>query len=289
MYASETFERDGMSSGGDFSQGFGICPEEHKPAVLWFYNHVIEPGPEKTYDATVYPHRAVYAFVNWPVGMQERNPGEVLPHGLVSRRSHYHVFRDRWQDADDLIVVLSQNAGFSMGQGKRLGCGGGFPSSFVTTYAHEDQDGATVITAGPAKPDPNQTCKSIAVDFSRLSGAVALIAEVALTGEPTGSGGPGTEGMSAEEQEARRKLIESGRRGRRDSVAPSRRPAQLPPGPWWCPTAVYLGGREYTVRTYQEGTEPEVSLIGEGKAARILVGRRTIASDDRKIILGKAE
>jgi hypothetical protein len=47
MYAQE-FGRGGGSSGGDFSQGCGICPKEHVPAVLSLYNHIIEPG-EKTY------------------------------------------------------------------------------------------------------------------------------------------------------------------------------------------------------------------------------------------------
>src|SRR6185437_2252102 len=66
-YGTEFFQREGLSRGGQFAQGFGTVTEEQKPALLWVYNHFVEPNPkERTFDTvSPYPHRAVLAFVNW--------------------------------------------------------------------------------------------------------------------------------------------------------------------------------------------------------------------------------
>ena len=164
----------GMSSGGDFAQSFGICPEAHKPAVLWLYNHVVEPGPHKTYDAITYPHRAVYAFVNWPIGVKERNPAELFPKVLHDRKAEYFVFRSGWKGDEDVVVTLiggerrpyAKPCAMVLGRGVRAD----FPGRWTDLRAaalQDNQDGSYVVRAKST---------SFAVDFSGKCGAPLLVA-----------------------------------------------------------------------------------------------------------------
>jgi hypothetical protein len=106
-YGTQAFERDGLSRGGQIAQGFGAIPEAYRPALLWTCNHVLEPDPAaRTYDTvSPYPHRAVLALVNWPIGVAERNPIEVLPRVLRDTKHGYFLFRNRWQDENDILVT----------------------------------------------------------------------------------------------------------------------------------------------------------------------------------------
>ena len=74
--------------------GSGL-PLEHKPAALWFYRKVCEPDGIRTFDADG-PKQAAYAFVNWPLGLEPRNPAEVLGHMLYDREAQFFVFRSGW-------------------------------------------------------------------------------------------------------------------------------------------------------------------------------------------------
>lgn len=101
--------RDGLSRGGQFVQAFLTASDDaQRRALLWTYNHVVEPDPDsRTFDlVSPYPHRALFALVAWPIGLQELNPGEVLPKARSDSRYHWYVFRNRWQDADDALVTL---------------------------------------------------------------------------------------------------------------------------------------------------------------------------------------
>ena len=120
MYRRE-FDRTGMSTGGDFAHGFGICPDEHKPAVLWLYNHIVEPG-EKTYDIMSLPHRAPYAFAGWPLDVKERNPGELFPVVLAEEGPGYFVFRNGWKDKGNIAVTAL--LGSTPGGGRGMAKGG---------------------------------------------------------------------------------------------------------------------------------------------------------------------
>ena len=60
-YGSAEFhrERAGFSHGGHFSEGFGAIADRFKPALLWTYNHVVEPDAvQRDFDTpSLYPHR----------------------------------------------------------------------------------------------------------------------------------------------------------------------------------------------------------------------------------------
>jgi hypothetical protein len=44
----------------------------------------------------------------------------------------------------------------------------------------------------------------------------------------------------------------------------------------------------YRRRVRQDGDRPEAKVIGEGDAARVVIGRRTLAFDGEKIVLGES-
>ena len=171
MYAGG-FGRGGMSSGGDFAQSFGVCPDAHKPAVLWTYNHVVEPG-DKTYDAITYPHRAVYAFVNWPVGVKEVNPGEVFPKVLHDPAAEYFLFRSGWSDAGDIIVTMIGGAKRPYRKPSLLVLGRGGSASVNLTWP--DLRGATLADNKDGTYVLSVDGKSLAVDFSGKSGQPLLL------------------------------------------------------------------------------------------------------------------
>lgn len=171
----------GMSHGGWFSQGFGIIPDEMKPALLWTWTNVVRDAMKDNYDTANYPHRAILAFINWPIGVQPRNPAEVLPRIRHDTIHGYLSTRNRWQDSDDVIVSVWTQSGprgwigrkpvpsdhtqiMAYGGGHLTmlgGSGGGAPS-----IVWQQPDGSAAFAAGGGK---------VAVDFSRRAGVDALV------------------------------------------------------------------------------------------------------------------
>ncbi len=286
MYASPRFDRMGHSSGGDFSQGFGLCPEAHRPAVLWFYNHVICPGPEKDYDALVWPHRAVYAFVNWPLGVDERNPAEVLSRVLFDEEADYYVFRTAWEGEDD-IVVTSQRGNLKV-LGKGLPGQADFHTPLGPHTCFREADGAAVMCT---------RTHSLAFDYSGASGVPALFVLVEVDRRETDVRHE-TEGLTKEEatevSEFVRRLREKMQKQREKDAAPppaGRWEGVALKGPRGAKTGEARVGR-HTLRllllTRSEDL-PAVRLDGEGDDAKLVVGRRTLWCDGEKLCLGRAD
>jgi hypothetical protein len=181
-YPQNIWGRKGLSGGGYFGIGFGVATEEQKAAMLWFYNKAglrrwdLQGG--FGLDApSGYPHHSVLALVNWPIGMSERNPAEVLSHAVRDDRWNFYAWRNRWQDQNDVILsILTQAAKGNMsapaeraltiqhaGQIRRWGTiVGGFSGEFAPA-----QDGSTILTTGDGS--------GLAIDFSRASGADAML------------------------------------------------------------------------------------------------------------------
>lgn len=109
-----------LHHGGWFSQGFGLLPPAHRAALKWTAEHTLQARERvgsqynggKDYaagfDVGRYGHRALLALVNWPFDQAAVNPAQVasLPRALVDRRAGLAVFRDRWQDEDDIVVSI---------------------------------------------------------------------------------------------------------------------------------------------------------------------------------------
>ena len=93
---------------GSFALGFGTVKPEHKLPLLWTYKtffDAFEKEAAKTWGAVTYPHMAVHAFLNWPIGQEAQDPDEVMPKVLVDHIHGYFCARNRWQDANDIIVT----------------------------------------------------------------------------------------------------------------------------------------------------------------------------------------
>jgi hypothetical protein len=181
-YPHNIWTRNGLSGGNYFGIGFGVATDEQKAAMLWFYDHAglrdLDAKEGYGLDApSAYPHHSVLSLVNWPTGMQERNPGEVLPHAYTDDKAGFYAWRNRWQDKDDVIVsILTRSIKGNMGTkgetaltvqhgGKKTKWGvinRGFTGEFAPA-----KDGSTVMTTGDGS--------TLVVDFSRASGADAML------------------------------------------------------------------------------------------------------------------
>lgn len=196
---------------GELSLGFGAVSSEHLPALLWSYETFVgsrEPkdqlglkGDEKSWGTgRRYPIFAVYSFIDWPIGVQPKNPAELLPLAAVDHVHGYFVARNRWKDSDDVIVTHWMEYGpkgyYSSkdtkgdaragrirvwGHGLRTAMGTGMVGGFATHYA-QAKDGSFTLTAG-GQPT------GLAVDFSNAAGADVVIVAVG-----PGAGGPAKEG-----------------------------------------------------------------------------------------------
>jgi hypothetical protein len=174
-YGSAAFaqHRDGLSRGGQFCQGFATVADVEKPALLWCYRTFVEPAKDHTFDTVShYPHRPMLALINWPFGTEPKNPGEVLPKVLHDSIYEYWVFRNRWQDKDDIVVTALLNGPKGTKPAGVMVWGLGTRNELHTTLqgavreSVAGQDRSGIISTGSA---------ALAVDFSKASGADALI------------------------------------------------------------------------------------------------------------------
>ena len=177
-YDHNVWARTALSGSGHFAQGFGAITSEQKPALLWLYNRLFREADEKRGapldTVSAYPHRAILSFVNWPFGETETNPGDVLPRAVEDKAAGHYMFRNRWRDADDIIVsaLLRPSKGhYGVKAGQILVWGLGQKSVFPVQVS-----GATkFFEAGPGGGVVSTSAGSLGVDFSGKSGADAVL------------------------------------------------------------------------------------------------------------------
>jgi hypothetical protein len=188
-YPHNVWDRDGISGAGYFCEGLGGVTKQQKPALLWFYNHYLkeldEKGGTPLDTPSPYPHHSILAMVNWPFGLDERNPIECIPPAVMDKKYGVCMFRNRWQDENDIVVsVQTQN---TRGWHKANTDGGVVVWTFgrkmkwgrMKTKVVDFQaaaDGSGIVTGADG------TC--LAVDFSKASGADGMLVM-------TGPGAPG--------------------------------------------------------------------------------------------------
>ena len=109
-YGHNVWARAGQSGAAYFAAGLGAVNADDRAAMLWCYDRFLATAdaargePHDT--ASVYPHFAVSAFVNWPVGLAPRDPAEVLPLVYRDTVSGFYCWRDRWRDGDDTVITV---------------------------------------------------------------------------------------------------------------------------------------------------------------------------------------
>ena len=182
--------------------------------MLWTYQHVVEPNEaklhpkfinagERSFDAIIYPHYLVMAFLNWPIGVKPANPATVMAGPTRDSIMRHYVMRNRWSEDGKTDVVVSVLGGargqnrfgdarspvIVWGHGKRIlfNCapatpkGGGGPADEVFWQGYAD---------GSASLTLKNT--ALAVDFSKASGADAVLVMVnPLPVEKNDNGGLG--------------------------------------------------------------------------------------------------
>lgn len=275
MYASPHFGRTGHSSGGDFSQSFGICPKEHTPALLWFYNNVICPGKEKDYDALVWPHRAVYAFVNWPLDVKPKRPADVLPHAIYDLEARYWVFRSGWEGENDIVVTSARGDCKVLGIGLpgkaefRIPSGDAMPS--------KEKDGVIAFNTKHA---------TMLFDRSGKSGAEMLF--VVARRDPPAARVPKAATPKAEEEKRTTTFVDQIKKKRAD--ARSSRPGGIArTGTKGAEVATMLiQGWKVSILTLHRGdAAPEVKIVGEGAKQNVEIGGRIVSFKGTRPVFGK--
>ena len=222
-YGGDVLEQNGGHHAGYFSQGFGAIQESRKPAMLWVYNTFVEPyekqqykdafpSPEtKSFDTFNYPHRPLYAFLDWPFDVKPENPERTIPRAVGDMHYGQFIFRNRWKDKDDTIVCITFGARTSdkdprrsmvWGLSQQLTFGSVAPvtkgtgkiGQAVIDYWQPAEDGSGVVSAGGT---------SIGVDYSLASGADAVIVMV-------GKGADGKLGGKPDATKTKKQTIEAG-------------------------------------------------------------------------------
>lgn len=247
-----------ISWGGEWSQGFGTLTDEgQKGALLWMWNHSWGKQYED-FDAAVYPHRAVMALINWPIGMQEVNPAEVIGRTAADHSNLHYLHRNQWKDEKDILFSFLGNADWRHGNirtpnngviaiyglGERHYFGSGFRSKkqrkgpYEETYYKAEEDGSGVITLRRV-----DALHGLCIDYSGTSGAAAVI-------------GFADPWFNTEKVKIRRsKVLKT--------------------------HSLEAGGRSWFFMTLNEGDHPVPEAVGDN----VKIGDRIYAYDGEKIVM----
>ena len=100
----------------NWARGFGTVPERYRSAALWAWNHtqrLADAGKLKSVYLTIDKLddvSAAFMFANYPLDLKEANPARVMPRVAVDKERGGYVFRNRWQDRNDIVVTLFLNS-----------------------------------------------------------------------------------------------------------------------------------------------------------------------------------
>jgi hypothetical protein len=284
MYAQ--FKWDGFH--GDFAQGFGAMPDEHRSAVLWFYQHVIEPGGVKRFDmgeGDKDAMNAAFAFVNWPIGEPARDPASQLGHVLYDREANFFVFRSGWAGEDDVVVSM-----FGDGVVSGMGLTGkfpiGIPATGDVTHFVEGEARKTVSISAENKHGKAGTegVFAVAADFTGLSGApLLMVGAFVPEGAKPSAERPAAGGASGAEAKELAALLGEGRKPAKADTPPAAAAGR----PSISTRQFQLSGWPIDLMTVQKGTAPDAKVVGAGPDQRLVVGKRAIAFDGKRFALGR--
>ncbi len=99
-----------------FSRAFCFVPSALQPAVLGAWNKtaaLAEAGKLTDPHGIIATHDGLskaMRFINYPLGMAEQDPADVMRRVTVDRQKGGHVFRNCWRDGDDCVVQFFANS-----------------------------------------------------------------------------------------------------------------------------------------------------------------------------------
>ena len=105
----------GVGSGSNYNEGWAslllaLCPADQLPYyVYWYDRHVgrMAAAPNHRFDSD--RHGTVWALLFYPADLAPKDPTGVFPPAAADSRGDI-FFRNRWLDADDVLVSLSAQA-----------------------------------------------------------------------------------------------------------------------------------------------------------------------------------
>lgn len=170
---------DGMSGAGYFAIGYQAVTEKERAGLWWCYNNWLKAHDEKNgtpWDTnSPYPHNSILAFINTPFGTQPVNPAECMPWYVHDSKHAFFGFRNRWQDADDIVVSqLARKSPYRFAHGPDK-------NMLIMEGAKRTQWGsipgnAKVLAVSPSRTavvGDGTTC--VAIDFSKASGMDGML------------------------------------------------------------------------------------------------------------------
>jgi len=99
--------------------GFPFIEEKYKPGVLWVWNKMkgVEPDNPESY-VNLFKGRcnAIYTFLNYPLdgttgrtSIKPQHPRECFPNHWQATTKGLYMFRNRWQDENDIVFQAYAN------------------------------------------------------------------------------------------------------------------------------------------------------------------------------------
>lgn len=252
---------------GDFSIGFGIVPQSDVSDLLWFYKKTIEPDGIKEFDAKRV-RTAVYAFVNWPIGVDATDPTGKRSRVLHDSEADFWVFRSGWQGEGDIVIS-------SYGGATLLGLGlehdlVGLPIGGKVEHLSENLAGTIAVSV--RSPEAGKQLTALGFDFTGISGATAFIV--------SGSDVPFREPDLSRLPPALREKVAKRADPNKDLSAPANKTHVRQ-------AEVVIGGYEVVVTTVQKGDAPRIDFVGDGANGAMVIGKRIIRFDGKKFLFEK--
>jgi hypothetical protein len=180
-YGQNVWARAGKSGAGYFAQGIGNVTEQQQAAMKGYYDAFLlktDTAAGCPYDtASRDPNYTVCAFVNWPVGVEGKDPASMLPLGYRDTIHGFYAWRNRWKDENDVVIsVLTKSTQGYMGARED---GGLQVAAFGRKFKWGNVVGDTkFFQASPRWETSVLTTAggvSTAVDFTGASGADAML------------------------------------------------------------------------------------------------------------------
>ncbi len=152
-------DHPGFKADGILGLSFYYGPENTHPALRWMYDYLVGERGDQSYDINEWGG-GLYSILFYPSTLPAVRPDELLGRSFVDRASGVALFRDRFQDENDIVALVNAtqrradggHAGPDVNTFRILGRGGFFVTGAGRTG---DTAGQTNLFAGPPPRNGN--------------------------------------------------------------------------------------------------------------------------------------